>query len=59
MENKEEREKTYLNISKEQFDEMIRLYDPCMDDYLYAFDLQKDEYQKDFVQKKSGCVPIK
>ena len=46
MENKEEREKTYLNISKEQFDEMIRLYDPCMDDYLYAFDLQKDEYQK-------------
>ena len=45
MENKEEREKTYLNISKEQFDEMIRLYDPCMDDYLYAFDLQKDEYQ--------------
>ncbi len=45
MENKEEREKTYLNISKEQFDEIIRLYDPCMDDYLYAFDLQKDEYQ--------------
>lgn len=45
MEIEEERKRGYLSLSREEFDEMIRLYDPCMDDYLYAYDLKLDEYQ--------------
>lgn len=45
MEIKEESKRGYLSLSREEFDEIIRLYDPCMDDYLYAYDLKLDEYQ--------------
>lgn len=45
MEIEEERKRGYLSLSREEFDEIIRLYDPCMDDYLYAYDLKLDEYQ--------------
>mgnify|MGYP000719585638 FL=1 len=45
MEIEEESKRGYLSLSREEFDEIIRLYDPCMDDYLYAYDLKLDEYQ--------------
>ena len=45
MEIEEERKRGYLSLSREEFDEIIRLYDPCMEDYLYAYDLKLDEYQ--------------
>lgn len=44
MEIEEESKRGYLSLSREEFDEIIRLYDPCMDDYLYAYDLKLDEY---------------
>lgn len=45
MEIEEESKRGYLSLSREEFNEIIRLYDPCMDDYLYAYDLKLDEYQ--------------
>lgn len=32
------------NMSKEQIEEVIQLFNPYMDDYLYIMDLQKDKY---------------
>ena len=33
------------DITVEQLCRLIDMLHPCMDDYLYAFNLQKDEYQ--------------
>lgn len=32
-------------LSKEQIEEVIQLFDPCMDDYLYFMDFQNDYYR--------------
>ena len=33
------------SFSREQMEYIVELFNPCMDDYLYAFDLQKDCYK--------------
>ena len=33
------------SFSREQMDYIVELFNPCMDDYLYVFDLQKDCYK--------------
>lgn len=32
-------------LSKEQIEEVIQIFNPCMDDYLYIFDLKRDYYR--------------
>ena len=37
---------TMMNsFSREQMEYIVELFNPCMDDYLYVFDLQKDFYK--------------
>ena len=33
------------SFSREQMEYIVELFNPCMDDYLYVFDLQKDCYK--------------
>lgn len=33
-----------LNMSKKQIEDAIRILNPCMNDYLYVFDLKEDYY---------------
>lgn len=33
-----------LNISKEQVEKAIEILNPCMNDYIYVFDLKEDYY---------------
>lgn len=33
-----------LNMSKKQIEDVIRILNPCMNDYLYVFDLKEDYY---------------
>lgn len=33
------------SFSREQMEYIVKLFNPCMDDYLYVFDLQKDCYK--------------
>lgn len=33
------------SFSREQMEYIVELFNPCMDDYLYVFDLQKDSYK--------------
>ena len=33
------------SFSREQMEDIVELFNPCMDDYLYVFDLQKDCYK--------------
>lgn len=47
----------YSEISKEQFEKMIQLYNPCMDDYLYVYDLQKDDYCISEHATERFCLP--
>lgn len=35
----------FKDISKEQLENIIKLFNPCMDDYLYVFDLKQDYYR--------------
>lgn len=48
---------TYSEISKEQFEKMIQLYNPCMDDYLYVYDLQNDYYRISEHATERFCLP--
>lgn len=47
----------YSKISKEQFEKMIQLYNPCMDDYLYVYDLQSDYYRISEHATERFCLP--
>ena len=47
----------YSKISKEQFEKMIQLYNPCMDDYLYVYDLQNDYYRISEHATERFCLP--
>lgn len=47
----------YSEISKEQFEKMIQLYNPCMDDYLYVYDLQNDYYRISGHATERFCLP--
>lgn len=47
----------YSEISKEQFEKMIQLYNPCMDDYLYVYDLQNDYYRISEHATERFCLP--
>lgn len=49
--------KTTDKISKEQFERMIQLYNPCMDDYLYVYDLQEDYYRISEHATERFCLP--
>ena len=44
-------------ISKEQLEQMIQLYNPCMDDYMYVFDLQEDYYRISPHAVERFCIP--
>lgn len=46
-----------LKISKEQFEQMIKLYNPCMDDYLYVYDLKDDYYRISGHAVERFCLP--
>ncbi len=46
-----------LKISKEQFEQMIQLYNPCMDDYLYVYDLKEDYYRISGHAVERFCLP--
>ena len=47
----------YSKILKEQFEKMIQLYNPCMDDYLYVYDLQNDYYRISEHATERFCLP--
>ena len=40
----------------ELFCGMIEAFDPCMDDYLYVFDVQNDQY---YISKKAMSCAIR
>ena len=42
-----------LNISKEQVEKAIEILNPCMNDYIYVFDLKEDYY----IRTCDGQIP--
>ena len=41
--------KNKINLSREQLEEAIQLFNRSMDDYLYLFDIQNDYYNADAI----------
>lgn len=49
--------KNKINLSREQLEEVIQLFNRSMDDYLYLFDIQNDYYSISKHAVNRFCLP--
>ena len=49
--------KNKINLSREQLEEAIQLFNRSMDDYLYLFDIQNDYYSISKHAVNRFCLP--
>ena len=49
--------KNKINLSREQLEEVIQLFNRSMDDYLYLFDIQNDYYSISKHAVSRFCLP--